>query len=263
MRPGRVRAVAVLTLFVLLTFLLAPLQALLVRFAPGAAGRLGCAYWRCVARLIAIRVTITGAPEPGGALIAANHSSWLDIVVLGSIAPTVFVAKREVAGWPLFGLIARLGRTVFVDRARRSAVSGALEEIRARLKAGDKVVLFAEGTSSDGNRVLPFRTSLMGAAEVTIDGRPAPVQPVTVAYRALYGIPLDRWRMPQIAWYGDMALWPHLLGALGLGPIDAEAIFHPARTMAEAGDRKALAGSCEAAVRAGLTPPRPPAPPRA
>ena len=98
-------------------------------------------------------------------LLVANHTSWLDIPVLSAVAPVSFVAKKEVGGWPFVSSLARLQRSVFVDRARRTAVGETAGEILARLAQGDTIVLFAEGTSSDGNRVLPFMTSLFAAAK--------------------------------------------------------------------------------------------------
>lgn len=249
---GSLRAIVILAVFVLSTLLLAPVQAILLKLSERRAARFGAAYWRFVARLVGTRIEIIGEPVRGGALIAANHSSWLDIIVLGGLAPASFVAKREVRQWPLFGLIARLGRTIFVDRGNRHAVRVPFAEIQARLSAGETVILFPEGTSSDGNRVLPFRTALMGAAETLIAGRAVPVQPVTVSYRKLWGIPLDRRRLPQFAWYGDMPLWPHLWRALAAGPVDATVTFHKPVTLAEAGGRKALARRCEESIRAGL-----------
>lgn len=249
---GSLRAIVILTVFVLVTLALIPVQALLLALEPRLAARFGAAYWRLVARLIGTRISIVGEPAAGGVLLAANHTSWLDIIVLGSLAPASFVAKREVKEWPLFGLIARLGRTIFVDRDGRRAVREPVAEMQARLQAGESVILFPEGTSSDGNRVLPFRTALMGAAEAEVDGRPARVQPVTVVYRMLWGMPLDRRRRPQFSWYGGMPLWPHLWRALATGPVDASVTFHPPLTIAEAGGRKELARRCEEAIRSGL-----------
>lgn len=246
------RAIVILAAFVLVTLALMPVQALLLAVAPRLAGRFGAFYWRLVARLIGTRVRIEGEPPAQGALIAANHSSWLDIIVLGSLTPASFVAKREVRQWPLFGLIARLGRTIFVDRDNRRAVRTPFAEIRKRLQAGETIILFPEGTSSDGNRVLPFRSALMGAVETVVEGEPVPVQPVTVAYRMLWGMPLDRRRRPQFSWYGDMPLWPHLRQALATGPVDATVTYHKPLTIAEAGGRKELARRCEEAIRAGL-----------
>lgn len=246
------RAVLILAVFVLATLAAMPVQAVLLLVAPDAARRFGWRYWWFLARLTDTRIIPSGEQVKGGVLIAANHSSWLDIIVLGAIRPASFIAKREVESWPFFGLIAKLGRTIFVDRDSRRAVLAPQAEMRERLAAGDTLILFPEGTSSDGNRVLRFRSALLSAADTDSSGRPVTVQPVTIAYLNLWGIPLDRRRRPQFAWYGDMPLMPHLWQALCLGPVDVAVIFHPAMTIGQAGGRKALAAYCEQSIRDAL-----------
>ena len=184
----------------------------------------------------------------GPLLIASNHVSWLDILVLSSVAPLSFVAKREVAGWPFFGSLARLQRTVFVDRERRHATRGARDEMRERLEAGDILVLFAEGTSGDGRSVLPFKSAFFGAAETP----GVLVQPVTLAYRGHRNLPMNRRLLPFYAWYGDMELAPHLLGALRAGPIEVTVVCHPPVSPGGELSRKALARHAEEEVRRGL-----------
>src|SRR6185503_10768302 len=167
------------------------------------------------------------------------------------------VAKKEVSTWPFFGTLARLQETVFVQRDRRSQTGAARDALQKRLREGDALVLFPEGTSSDGNRVLPFRTALMGAAECEVgtdtEGHlhHVTVQPVSVSYVGLNGVPMGRENRPLIAWYGDMELVPHLWEAVKTGPFDAVVEFHEPLTIDNAGDRKALAAMTEAIVRAG------------
>ena len=117
-------------------------------------------YHRILCAVIGIRVRQIGQRSPDfPLLILANHASWLDIVVITALTPAVFIAKREVATWPLFGQLAKLQRSVFIDRERRHKTGAATQEIAERLLGGDAVVLFAEGTSGDGNRTLPFRSA--------------------------------------------------------------------------------------------------------
>ncbi len=126
-------------------------------------------YSRALCRLLRIRIRVVGAPVRDRAvLFVSNHLSWADILVIGALGPVAFVAKREVADWPLVGVAARLQRTVFVDRARRHQTGEAIGAIVKRLMDGVSVVLFAEGTSSDGNRVLPFRSALIGAVDEAV-----------------------------------------------------------------------------------------------
>jgi lyso-ornithine lipid O-acyltransferase len=177
--------------------------------------------------------------------------------VLTALAPVVFVAKREVASMPLFGRLARLQRSVFVDRERRLLTAATNAEIAARLAEGDPVVLFAEGTSSDGSRVLPFRSSLIGAAHAVLanvtDGGEKDaivwIQPLSIAYVGLDGLPLGRPHRPCVAWYGDLDLLPHLAEVMRRGAIDVSVSWGEPVACGAATDRKALARSLEATVR--------------
>ena len=246
---NRLRPWWVLVLFSALTLPLMPLQQLFIWCFPGVARVFPMHYHRLVCRILGVRVEIIGeAPRRGPLLIASNHVSWLDIVVLSSVAPVSFIAKRDVAKWPFFGSLARLQRTVFVDRDRRHATGEGRDEIRERLEDGDILVLFAEGTSSDGRSVLPFKSSFFGAAETS----GALVQPVTLAYRGHWNMPMNRRLLPGYAWYGDMDLAPHLLGALRSGPIEVAVVCHPPMSIGGELSRKALARHAEEQVRRGL-----------
>jgi 1-acyl-sn-glycerol-3-phosphate acyltransferase len=223
-----------------------------------AAGRVVVGYWRVVTRLIGFSVVTRGRPETeaGPVLFVANHASYLDIIVLGSLIPACFIAKAEVAGWPGFGFLARLARTVFVDR-RPTATARERDSVRARLEAGDSLILFAEGTSNDGNCVLPFKSALLSVAETALTGpdglsRPLPVQPVSIAYTRLDGLPIGRALRPYFAWYGDMTLAGHLISALGLGRVLVEVTFHPVTDVAAFESRKALTRHCQTLSAAGV-----------
>jgi lyso-ornithine lipid O-acyltransferase len=163
--------------------------------------------------------------------------------------PLSFVAKSEVGTWPFFGTLARLQRTVFVTRARRSKTAAARDAIAERLAQGDVLVLFPEGTSDDGNSVLPFKSALLSAADTALQkGGEVTVQPVSTAYVAREGMPMGRENRPLYAWYGDMELVPHLWGALRSGPLDVVVQFHaPLKAM----DRKELARAAWDMVRKG------------
>ncbi|WP_421696668.1 lysophospholipid acyltransferase family protein [Aestuariivirga sp.] len=207
-------------------------------------------YHRLVCRTLGIRLDIVGkAPKRGPLLIVSNHVSWLDIVVLSAVAPVSFVAKKEVSGWPFFGSLARLQRTVFIDRDRRHTTGSSRDQMRMRLAKGDILVLFPEGTSSDGRRVLPFKSSFFGAAE--IGG--VMVQPVSLAYRGHRNLPMNRRLMPRYAWFGEMELAPHLLEALRSGPIEVTVVCHPPLSLSCAANRKALALHAENLVRQGVS----------
>jgi 1-acyl-sn-glycerol-3-phosphate acyltransferase len=249
-----VRAVLALAAIAGLTLVLLPFQFLAVRSKLGARRTIPVFYHRVVCAALGVRVREIGTrARATPLLIVANHVSWLDICVMTSLMPAVFVAKREVGAWPVFGLLARLQRTVFVDRERRHKTGDVNAEIAARLAGGDPVVLFGEGTSSDGNRVLAFRSALLGAARDVVaaagpDGR-VTIQPAAIVYTRLHGVPFGRQHRPRVAWYGAMSLGPHLLGVAGQGAIDAVVAWGEPIAFAADGDRKALARRLETEVR--------------
>jgi 1-acyl-sn-glycerol-3-phosphate acyltransferase len=246
---SRLRAGFILTAFAVMTLPGLAVQQILIWVSPGAARRFPHSYHRVVARLLGIRMRISGTPvRHRASLIAVNHVSWLDIPVLSAVVPLSFIAKREVASWPFFGTLARLQRTVFIDRERRQTTATARDEMRARLADGETLVLFAEGTSSDGLRVLPFKTAFFAAAEVP----GVVVQPISLVYHGHWGVPMTRRRRPCYAWYGDMDMGPHLLEALASGPIEVDVICHEPISLEQAGSRKALARQSEDVVRRGL-----------
>jgi lyso-ornithine lipid O-acyltransferase len=255
MNLGTARACLTLAGFVLLTLPLMPVQALLRRTAPRLARRLPHWYHRQVCRLIGVRLTIEGAIEPDRpVLLVANHSSWLDIPVLSAVTPLSFIAKSEVGGWPFVGTLARLQGTVFVDRTRRHSVGTTASEISGRLAGRDCLVLFAEGTSSDGNRLLPLRSSLFGAVELSSGADPAGpvIQTLAVVYTSRHGLPLGRADRPAIGWYGDMDLGPHAWALLKGGPLDVSIRIGAPLGADVQHDRKALTRAAEAELRANV-----------
>jgi 1-acyl-sn-glycerol-3-phosphate acyltransferase len=250
-----VRAVLSIGAIAALTVALLPFQWLAVRMGWPLRRRIPTFYHGLVCRILGVRITLIGRrSEEKPLLIVANHTSWLDISVITAVAPVVFVAKREVGAWPIFGLLARLQRSVFVDRARRHKTQDVNSEIARRLADGDPVVLFGEGTSSDGNRVLAFRTALVGSARDAIaEARQIKrvwIQPLSVAYTALLGLPLDRNSRCGVAWYGAASLLPHLRQLVARGAIDVTVSWGDPIGFDELSDRKAVAAHLERDVRA-------------
>jgi 1-acyl-sn-glycerol-3-phosphate acyltransferase len=253
--------------FLALTVPLMPVQWLLLKTSRRFARTFPHWYHRRVCALLGVRLHVTGAiAHDRPVLVVANHVSWLDITVLSAVAPVSFVAKREVARWPLAGQLARLQRTIFVDRERRSSVGATAAEIGRRLAAGDAIVLFPEGTSSDGNRVLPFRSSLLAF----LDGRPdgggpararrmpdpavAPVvQTLALAYTRRDGIPLTWADRRALGYYGDVGMGNSAWTTLGGGSLEARIVIGPPRPFTDFPDRKALARHAEAEIRATVT----------
>lgn len=238
--------------YLFLTLLLMPVQALLVAAKTRAAERLPVAYHKLCCRLMGIEIATVGAmSQHRPTLFVSNHTSYLDITVLGALIPGSFVAKAEVAQWPLYGWLAKLQRTVFVDRKRNTSHLQR-DQLQQRLGAGDNLILFPEGTSNDGNRVLPFRSALLSVAETPTTGASLVIQPVSVAYVALNGIPMGHGLRPLVAWYGDMTLGPHLWQFSRLGKVTAVVEFHPPIDLKDAGSRKDMARYCLSAVANGV-----------
>ena len=233
-----------------------PLQWLGLRFHLALARRIPVVFHRLALWALNIRVHASGTPpRDAPSLVLANHCSWLDILVLGSLRPLSFVAKSEVEGWPGIGFLAKMQRTIFIDRENRRATGGVAALMARRLGRGELIVLFAEGTTSDGNRVLPFRASLVGAARMALMDHSLEriaLQPLTIAYIRRNGLPVSRRERPEICWYGDMDLAPHLLGVLKGGPVDVLVEWGAPILFDSHTDRKRAAMVAQETVRAGL-----------
>lgn len=242
---GWVRAISYLAL----TFAVMPIQAVALMFGGSMAERIPRRYHKLASRVLGFRIVVRGTPSTARpTLFVSNHTSYFDIILLGSIIRCSFVAKAEMTTWPLVGRLAKLQRSVFVDR-KAANVGEHSNEIQQRLEAGDNIVLFAEGTTSDGNRLLPFKSSLLSVAENL--NTPLTIQPVSIVATKLDGMPLGRLLRPLYAWYGDMPLAPHTWAAMKAGIITVEIEFHePMSTVGM--NRKQLTARCEGAIEAGF-----------
>jgi 1-acyl-sn-glycerol-3-phosphate acyltransferase len=242
---------------VLLTLILAPYQA----FAhwtgwvdQTAAPRL---WYQVAARILRLRIHNFGNPDTSRPLlIASNHISWTDVIVLGSAFKGSFIAKGEVGGWPVVGTLARLQGTILVDRQNKRSSGNQVSELSAKLAAGRAMMLFAEGTTSDGTSLLPFKTTLFGAAKSAITEAGAAevlIQPVAIVYTQLGGLPMGRRLRGLVAWTGDEALLPHLMRLLSLPFITVELHWGEPVVFTAATDRKQASREVEARVRAMFT----------
>jgi lyso-ornithine lipid O-acyltransferase len=203
---------------------------------------------KLLCRLLRVEVRRLGAPSAGGPrLLVSNHVSWLDIPVLGAIEPMTFLAKKEIGGPWLGRQLAGLQGIVYVDRQRKRSIPKTNADMAAAMRAGEPVVLFAEATTSDGMRLLRFKTSHFEAARAA--GENAVVQPVYLHFRRLGGLVASRRDLPDIAWYGDMTFLPHLFGFIRAGGGSCDVHYGEAIKVADYPDRKALARATEAAVR--------------
>jgi 1-acyl-sn-glycerol-3-phosphate acyltransferase len=234
--------------------LVLPAEFVLRSFAGRDKAHLPVLFHRGLARALGIRITSHGRPAGGtwrhgaGVLYVANHVSWADVPVLGARIRAAFVAKAEVGGWGVVGWFATLARTVYVDRERRAKAGEQRDAIAERLARGESVILFPEGTNSDGVDVLPFKTPLFA---MTTDHPDTIVQPVTIAYTRVNGMPVTRERLPDLAWIGETELVPHALAFMSLGRVRAELIFHPPVRAGDYADRKALARHCHSVIAEG------------
>jgi len=242
--------------FLTLTLALLPVQLIALGAGLSVMRHLPRWWHRVMCRLIGLKVRAHGRlSRDRPLLLVSNHISWKDILVLGSVADVVFIAKSEVRSWPVLGWLARLQRSVFVEREVRRKTGAQISEVSGRLAAGEVVVLFAEGTTSDGNRVMPFNSSLFGAASAALPHTPEGkvyIQPVSVAYVGIHGMPMGRYHRPVAGWPGDVALGPHLLRVIRGGALDVDVVFSDAVEFDAASDRKKTARLVEARVRDGL-----------
>jgi lyso-ornithine lipid O-acyltransferase len=226
-----------------------PVQAFFLAINNPRARRFPLGYHRLICRVLGVRLVRRGTISTyHPTLFVSNHASYLDIEIMGAAIEGSFVSKAEVSRWPIFGWLAKLQRTVFVERADRAGAARQRDEIRRRLDAGDNLILFPEGTSGDGIHLLPFKSTLFAAAE---DER-VMVQPISVIYRLLDGIPLGRFYRPFFAWYGDMTMPPHLWKMLGLGQLTVVMTFHEPVRLKDFGSRKLLSEHCAKIIAEGM-----------
>lgn len=204
-------------------------------------------FWGRFAAALGLEVRVVGelASRTSGrpVIFVSNHSSWVDIPVVGAVLPAAFVAKGEIEGWPVVRTIARLGRTVFVSR-QRGSTARERDAMQAVLARGDNLILFPEGTSSDGSRVLPFRSSFFAVAEgkaIDDPNRRPLIQPVSVVYDRLNGLPAGRSSRPVFAWYGDMDLASHFWRMTQHLDMRVTVLLHAPLDPATFPDRKSLA----------------------
>lgn len=226
-----------------------PFYLLARRVWPTAAPRLARLFHRTVIWAFRITVVREGTPtRPRGVLFVCNHLSWCDIPVLGATVNGRFVSKAEVAGWAGIGWLASRGETLFIDRERRHHAGVQGKAIAAALRAGENVILFPEGTTSDGRRVKRFRSALFAAANAAPN---ALIQPVSLAYAALDGLPITRGTLPHVVWMGDIGVGAHAHRLATGGRVRAVLRFHSAVSVRDFADRKALAVYCEQMVADG------------
>ena len=247
-----IRVLLILLIFILVTLILIVLQFLSIllniktKFIPHH-------YHKFVVKLISLRIIkYRECSKNKPLLVVSNHISWLDILVISSSFKVSFVAKKEVKNWPFFGILAQLQRTVFIERTMKDLIKQK-KLMAKRLLDGDSLLLFPEGTSSDGKRVLPFKSSLFSLAELKGMNKNVTIQPITIAYTGLNGLPAGLNERPLFAWFGEMSLMSHIFNVLMAGPAEAVIIFHKPTTILEFNSRKDLSEYCEEVISNGLS----------
>jgi lyso-ornithine lipid O-acyltransferase len=202
---------------------------------------------------LGMQVKVIGAPSTDRpTLIVSNHVSWTDIIAVGSKADVTFVAKSEIQKWPFVGFMASLQRTLYVDRKRRSDAHRASQEMGKRLASGGAVLLFAEGQSDLGTHVLPFRSALIGAAQHAMQEAGAGevmIQPLTIAYTKLQGLPVGRTDRSLIAWIKSKSVKQNIREILTGGTREVTLAFGTPRPLDAKSDRKLVAKEAENEVR--------------
>lgn len=239
--------------FVIITIPMVVLMIVARIFRLKSAPKIPKLYHGLLLKLLGIRVTVSGNLKPNVPLIViSNHVSWLDILVIGSSFPCYFVAKSEIAGWPIFGFLAKMQNTIFINRAAKGTKVGKqVDQLSEILKQNKTVVLFPEGTTSDGNRVLKFKSALFGAAKPTDDYVPY-VQQICLHYHKTTGMPMTRRHRPFVAWYGDADLIPHLKKMLSFTPVDVHIDIGQDYLYSDFISRQAMAEFLENTVRVTL-----------
>ena len=247
------RTVPRVALFLSLTLALLPVGLAAYPFGARRVRPVSMLWFKGVNRICNLKIRVHGQPAQGrSVLYVGNHVSYLDIPVLGETMDGSFIAKQEVAGWPLFGLCAKIVRTVFVKRDPKEAMVQKAE-IGERLEAGERLILFPEGTSTDGKRVLPFKSALFSVAQ-PVEGIDEPmVQPFSISYpRYADGQPLDQGNQSLYAWHGEAELFPHLMSVFGLRGAIVDVTFHEPVRASDFNNRKELAVHCHGQVAHGV-----------
>jgi|TARA_B110001452_G_scaffold180706_1_gene151739 lyso-ornithine lipid O-acyltransferase len=200
-------------------------------------------YFKLLLVVFGIRVRFEGKLSKNKTVYISNHTSYLDILILGANLDALFVAKSEIANWPLINRIVKIGKTIFVNRSKKSNASKQVYELNQIIADGYNIILFPEGTSNDGHKVLPFKSSLFSVTDYEVN-KDCYMQPISITYTGLDGLPLSRMFKPFFAWYGDMDLLPHAWKFLGLGSSEISVKYHQPVPFTKFDSRKTFSDYC-------------------
>lgn len=254
---GNLRAVVKILLFALISLILVPLQMMVMAVHRGKNAYIIPYFWqKMVCLIFSIRVTVHGTPVKNSQLIyVSNHLSYLDIPVIGSVLKASFVAKKDVSKWPVFGFLSKLQQTAFIERSRGAAVkeASALDEM---LDSGKSLILFPEGTSTDGREVVPFKSSLFSLVFKSPE-KALPIQPFSIEMISVDGKKPDTQELRDLySWHRDMdtELPQHLWRFAKSNGAHIALGFYPVIPAGQLNDRKLLAAHCYETINSALHP---------
>lgn len=210
--------------------------------------------YKLVLWLVNVSVTVEGSLAPPPSIVISNHSTYMDIFVLGSLGNVRFTPKSEIKKWFFAGWIVTLFDAVYVER-RAQKSKEAQEDVLYKLKQGARLSIFPEGTTNNGMQLGRFKSSLFSVAEAWDGDAPLAIQPVTLRYETLNGKPLDETTWPVVAWFGDAAFAPHIMKLFAQRSLTARIICHAPLYLAEGETRKELAKKAEEIVLASFQKP--------
>lgn len=243
-----------ITTFFILSLLTIPIQALGYVFLGKSRAfyLISSNYYRLVCLIFRIRIDLEGARATGQVVYVGNHLSYIDIPVVGAQLNATFISKADVKHWPIFGTLSRLARTIYIER-KRDAVESSIKKIGQRLNEGRSLILFPEGTSSSGQQVLPFKSSLFELFLSDSLKNKLVIQPFTVSLLSTNQQTVETSAdFDRYAWYADMEFMPHLWELAKTKGAYVSLTFHPPREAKDYDNRKQYALDCEQDVRLGL-----------
>ena len=236
-------------LIILIILVLIPIQYIFVQFKLKNRIYIPIFFHRILLKILGIKVKLIGQNTSARPLIlAGNHTSYLDIIILGSIMPICFIAKEDIKHWFLFGFLAKMQNTIFIKRKNHKTLES-LNSINKELDNNSAVVLFPEGTTNTGKKVLNFKSSLFNLFE---NNNTLRLQNFSLCYTHVNDMPIDNRTRPQISWYGDMNILSHLLNFLKISCVDATVVFHPILPLRGL-DRKSISISSIKQVKKGIS----------
>lgn len=250
---ARLRFYIVTLILGLITLVLIPIQWVAVKFDLRLARKIPMLWHKIATKLVGLRIRVTGTvPTARPLMIVSNHISWMDIPVLGSVMELSFIAKNEVNEMAGANFLSRLQRTIYVVREEKRKAGQQAQEITQRMLDGDAMVLFGEGTTHDGNRIGEFKSALLGAAQFALKDdavESVMIQPVSIAYTRLHGMPMGRYTRAKAAWYGDMTLGSHAVNIMMQSAWDVEVIFGEPIVFDENSNRRRVTKEIQAQIR--------------